>query len=85
VAASAVVISMGAANGGTMAHTPINTKTGVDGALALIEAVKAMLMKMVAAEEAKKAAPLMSCSCCHHPSFKFGGKSLLSVLPIYSK
>jgi hypothetical protein len=47
---------MGTANRGTMARTPINMKTGIDGALALIEEVKAMLMKMMAAE-VKKAAP----------------------------
>jgi hypothetical protein len=53
MAASAIAISIGATNGGShgpMAHTPIDMKTGVDGALALIEEVKATLMKMAAKE-----------------------------------
>jgi hypothetical protein len=32
-----------------MAHAPVDTKTGVDRALTLIEEVKAMLAKMMAA------------------------------------
>jgi hypothetical protein len=50
-----------------MAHTPVDTKTGINRALALIEEMKAKLAKMVAAEEAKKAAPPDVFRCCHHP------------------
>jgi hypothetical protein len=39
-----------------MAHTPVDKKIGVDGALALLHKMKAMLVKMVVAEEAKTAA-----------------------------
>jgi hypothetical protein len=39
-----------------MVHAPINVKTDVDGALALIDELKTMLTKMVASEEAKRAA-----------------------------
>jgi hypothetical protein len=42
---------------GAMAHVTVITKTSVDWALALIEEVKALLVKMVAIEEVKKAAP----------------------------
>jgi hypothetical protein len=40
-----------------MTHASVDAKIDIDGALALIEEVKTMLAKMVAAEEAKKAAP----------------------------
>jgi hypothetical protein len=39
-----------------MAHKPIDMKIDIDGALALIEEVKAMLVKMVAIEEMKTVA-----------------------------
>jgi hypothetical protein len=41
-----------------MVHTPVDMKTGMDGALALIDELKAMLVKTVAVEEAKRAALL---------------------------
>jgi hypothetical protein len=60
-----------------MAHTPVDTKTGVDRAMALIEEVKAMLAKMMAVEEAKRAAlpaavppsPIWMPFAPHHPPF----------------
>jgi hypothetical protein len=42
-----------------MAHTPVDKKIGVDRALTLFDKMKAMLAKMVAAEEAKRAAYLL--------------------------
>jgi hypothetical protein len=60
-----------------MAHTPVNTKTGIDGALALIEEVKVMFTKMMAAEEVKRAALLVLLSpspildALHSPSPTF--------------
>jgi hypothetical protein len=55
-AGSVIAISMDTTNGGSMAHASVDTKTDVDGALALIEEVKAMLMKMMVVEEATRAA-----------------------------
>jgi hypothetical protein len=45
-----------------MAYAPIDTKTSVDVALALIEQLKAMIVKMVLVEEAKRATLLAALS-----------------------
>jgi hypothetical protein len=54
VAAFTVAISMGAAIRGSHGAHTIDMKTGINGALT-IEEMNAMLTKMMAAEEAKKA------------------------------
>jgi hypothetical protein len=58
-----------------IAHAPVDTKTNVDGALALIEKVKAMLMKMIhdgsrGGEESIAIVTKFGCpSLPHHPPF----------------
>jgi hypothetical protein len=89
-AGSVIAISMDTTNGGSMAHASVDTKTDVDGALALIEEVKAMLMKMMVVEEGTRAAlhAALTLSACldalrSPPCRIWGGAALMlcSLLP----
>jgi hypothetical protein len=58
-----------------MAQAPIDTKIDVDGVVALIDKLKAMLVNMVAIEEAKRAT-----TCCIDVVSMFGCPLLPFVL-----